>query len=339
MNGEGIGFILLGDKGEGIMHRRSLLAAAMVAAPLAVARGQDYPSRSVRLVIGFPPGGGTDLVGRLLAQGAQTALGQSLVVDNRSGANGGVGLEAVAKSAPDGYTLGHVNNSVVVTNPLLYRNYPVNVERELTPVCTVADSAVVLAIPADLPAKDLRELVALAKSKPGQLHFGSGGLGSIDHLSFEVLRKQTGVDFLHVPYRGAGPALNDMLGGRVQLMITPYGMYKGQVEAGKVRIVAILGRSRHPALPDVPTGIEQGWPDLVATFWQGVIAPGNTSHAILDRLEGAYRQAAADPATAKQLETLGYYPVFRGRQEAAALLREDTAKWSALISELNIKLD
>src|SRR6185436_8421298 len=167
-------------------------------------------SRSLRLVVGFPPGGGTDLVARPLAQGAQAALGQSIVVDNRGGANGGVGLEAVAKSAPDGYTLGHVNFSVVVTNPLLYRAYAVNVERELTPICTVADSAVVLAIPADLPAKDLRELVALAKSKPGQLHFGSGGLGSVDHLSFEVLRQQTGVDFLHVPYRGAGPALNDM---------------------------------------------------------------------------------------------------------------------------------
>ncbi|CAN5529148.1 tripartite tricarboxylate transporter substrate binding protein [soil metagenome] len=321
------------------MYRRSMLVAALSAGPFAGARGQDYPSRPIRLVVGFPPGGGTDLVARLFAQGAQAALGQSIAVDNRGGANGSVGLEVVAKSAPDGYTLGHVNHSVVVTNPLLYRNHAVNVERELTPVCTVADSAVVLAIPADLPARDLRELVALAKSKPGQLHFGSGGLGSIDHLSFEVLRKHTGVDFLHVPYRGAGPALNDMLGGRVQLMITPYGMYKGQVEAGKVRIVAILSRARHPALPDVPTAIEQGWPDLVATSWQGVVAPANTSPAILDRLEGAYRRAAADPATAKQLEGLGYFPVFRGRQEAAALLREDTAKWSALINELNIKLD
>jgi tripartite-type tricarboxylate transporter receptor subunit TctC len=321
------------------MYRRSLLAGALAAAPLAAARGQDFPSRALRLVVGFPPGGGTDLVARMLAQGAQTALGQSIAVDNRSGANGGVGLEIVAKSAPDGYTLGHVNHSVVITNPMLYRNYPVSVERELTPVCTIADSAVVLAIPADLPAKDLRELVALAKSKPGQLHFGSGGLGSIDHLSYGVLSKQTGVDFLHVPYRGAGPALNDMLGGRVQLMITPYGMYKGQVEAGKVRIVAILARTRHPALPDVPTGIEQGWPDLVATSWQGVVAPANTSPAVLDRLEAAWRRSAADPATVKQLEDLGYFPVFRGRQEAATLLREDTAKWSALITELSIKLD
>ncbi len=321
------------------MHRRSLLAAALGAAPLAAAWGQDYPSRPVRVIVGFPPGGGTDLVARPMAQGAQLALGQSLVIDNKGGANGSVGLEAVAKSAPDGYTIGHVNSSVVLTNPLLYRNFPVNVERDLAPVCTVADSAVVLAIPADLPAKDLREFVALARSKPGELHFGSGGLGSVDHLSFEVLRRQTGVDLMHVPYRGGGPALNDMLGGRVQLMISSYGMYKGQVDAGRLRIVAILGRKRHPALPEVPTAIEQGWPDLVVQSWQGVVAPAGTPAAILDRLEGAYRQALAVPETSKLLESLGYFPVFRGRGEMAILMREETAKWAAIIGELNIRLD
>jgi len=181
--------------------------------------------------------------------------------------------------------------------------------------------------------------VALARSKPGELHFGSGGLGSVDQLAFEVVRQQTGVDFLHVPYRGGGPALNDMLGGRVQLMISSYGMYKGQVDAGKVRIVAILGRTRHPALPDVPTAIEQGWPDLVVTSWQGVVAPAGTAPAILDKVEGAYRQAAGQPEMKKLMESLGYFPVFRGRAEAAALLRDDTAKWSAIVGELKIQLD
>jgi tripartite-type tricarboxylate transporter receptor subunit TctC len=321
------------------MYRRSLLAAALGAVPFAAAWGQDYPSRPVRVIVGFPPGGGTDLVARPMAQGIQAPLGQSVVVDNRGGANGSVGLEAVAKSAPDGYTIGHVNSSVVLTNPLLYRNLTVNVERDLAPICTVADSAVVLAVPADLPAKDLREFVALAKSKPGELHFGSGGLGSVDHLSFEVLRRQTGVDFMHVPYRGGGPALNDMLGGRIQLMMSSYGMYKGQVDAGRLRIIAILSRTRHPALPDVPTAIEQGWPDLVVVSWQGVVAPADTPAPILDKLEGAYRQALAVPQTAKLLEGLGYFPIFRGRGETATLIREETAKWAALIGELNIRLD
>ena len=212
-------------------------------------------------------------------------------------------------------------------------------ERDLAPICTVADSAVVLAVPADLPAKDLREFVALAKSKPGELHFGSGGLGSVDHLSFEVLRRQTGVDFMHVPYRGGGPALNDMLGGRIQLMISSYGMYKGQVDAGRLRIIAILGRTRHPALPDVPTAIEQGWPDLVVMSWQGVVAPANTPPPSSTSSKAPIGRRWPFPATSKLLESLGYFPIFRGRKEMATLIREETAKWAAIIGELNIRLD
>lgn len=321
------------------MYRRSLLASALGALPLARARGQEYPARPVRVVVGFPPGGGTDLVARPFAQSVQTSLGQSFVIDNRAGANGGVGLEVVAKAAPDGYTLGHVNSSVVVTNPLLYKTMTLDVERDLAPICTVADSPVVVVVPADLPARDLRELVELSRSRPGLLHFGSGGMGSVDHLSFEVLRQQTGADFLHVPYRGGGPALNDMLGGRVQLMISAYGMYKGQVEAGRVRVVAILGTKRHPALPDVPTAIEQGWPDLVVVSWQGVVAPAGTGDAVLDRLEGAYRKAVDDPGIARLFEGLGYFPIFRGRRQMAALIREETAKWRAIIDQQRIQVD
>lgn len=321
------------------MHRRSLLAAVLAGLPLAAARSQDFPARPVRVVVGFPPGGGTDLVARPLAQKVQGIFGQSVVVDNRAGANGSVGLEVVAKSPPDGYTIGHVNSSVVVTNPLLYKNLAVNVERDLVPVCTVADSAVVLAVPADLAARDLRELVALAKARPGQLNFGSGGLGSVDHLGFEVLKRQTGVEFLHVPYRGGGPALNDMIGGRVQLMISSYGMYKGQVDAGRVRIVAVLAPERHPALPDVPTGVEQGWPDLIVPAWQGIMAPAQTPATVLDKVETAYRAALADPEVKALLVSLGYFPIFRGQKDAARMIRDDTARWGAIIRELGIQLD
>ena len=321
------------------MHRRSLLAAVLGSAPLAAAWGPEYPFRPVKVVVGFPPGGGTDLVARPLAAKVQSSLGQSVVVDNRGGANGGVGLELVAKSPPDGYTIGYVNSSVVVTNPLLYRNLTTNVERDLAPICTVADSAVVLAIPAELPVKNLKELVALAKEQPGKLNFGSGGLGSVDHLSFEVVKRKTGIDFLHVPYRGGGPALADMLGGRVQLMISSFGMYKGQVDAGKVRIIAVLSRERHPALPDVMTAVEQGWPNLTVSAWQGVVAPAQTPAAVLDKLEGAYRQAVADPEVSALLVSLGYFPIFRGRKEMATLIRDETARWSAIIKELGIQLD
>ena len=322
------------------MYRRSLFASVLGAVPLAGAGGQQYPARPVRVVVGFPPGGGTDPVARQFAQAVQSSLGQSFLIDNRGGANGGVGLEVVAKSPPDGYTLGHVNSSVVVINPQLYKNLAVNVERDLAPVCVIADSPVAVVVPADLPVKDLRELVALSMSKPGMLHFGSGGMGSVDHMGFEVIRQQTGLaDVLHVPYRGGGPALADMVGGRVQLMISAYGMYKGQVDAGRARVIALLGTKRYPALPDVPTGIEQGFPKLVVVSWQGIVAPANTSTAILDRLEGAYRKALDDPNIARVYADLGYFPNFRGRQAMAALMREETAQWGAIIKERNIQVD
>jgi tripartite-type tricarboxylate transporter receptor subunit TctC len=322
------------------MYRRNLLASALGVLPLASAWGQQYPARPVRVVVGFPPGGGTDLVARQFAQSVQSSLGQSFVIDNRGGANGSVGLEAVAKSPPDGYTLGHVNSSVVVTNPLLYKNLTVNVERDLAPVCTIADSPVTVVVPADLPVKNLRDLVALSRSQPGLLHFGSGGMGSVDHMSFEVIRQQTGLaDIMHVPYRGGGPALNDMIGGRVQLMVSAYGMYKGQVDAGRVRVIALLGEKRHPALPDVPTGIEQGFPRLVVVSWQAIVAPAQTSVTILDSLEAAYRKALDDPNIARVYADLGYFPNFRGRQEMAALMRQETAQWGAIIKEQNIQVD
>jgi tripartite-type tricarboxylate transporter receptor subunit TctC len=322
------------------MYRRSLLASALAIAPFARAWGQQYPARPIRLIVGFPPGGGTDLVARHFAQPVQATLGQSLVIDNRAGANGSVALEAVAKGQPDGYTLGHVNSSVIVTNALLYKNFPVNVERDLAPVCTVADSPVAVVVPADLPVKNLRELVAFSRSNPGTLHFGSGGMGSVDHLSFEVICQQTGLgDVMHVPYRGGGPALNDMLGGRVQLMVSAYGMYKGQVDGGKVRVIAFLGTKRHPALPDVPTGIEQGFPSLVVVSWQAIVVPAGTNNDIVEKLEGAYRKALGDPGITKMYDDLGYVPVFRGPKEMAALIAKETAQWGAIIKEQNIQVD
>ncbi|HEY4253637.1 MAG TPA: tripartite tricarboxylate transporter substrate binding protein [Roseomonas sp.] len=322
------------------MYRRSLLAAATLGlAPPGTAHAQGFPTRPVRVIVGFPPGGGTDLLARPLAQRLQATLGQPAVVENRGGANGNLGLEAVAKSVPDGYTIGHVNSSVVVTNPLLYGGMAIDVARDLLPVCMVGDGAVVIVVPADLPVHNLSDLIALARAQPGRLNFGSGGLGSVDHLAFEVLRWQTGVDILHAPYRGGGPALQDMLGGRIQLMISSFGMYKAQVDAGRLRILAILGRERHPSLPDVPTSVEQGWPDLLVPVWQGVVAPAQTPAAVVARLEEAYRVAVADPEVRTTLESQGYFAVFRGQQDMARMMREDAARWALIIREARIRLE
>jgi tripartite-type tricarboxylate transporter receptor subunit TctC len=321
------------------MRRRHLLSAALTSAWVAPARSQDYPSRSVRVIVGFPPGGGTDLVARPLVQRLRSVLGQSGVVENRAGANGTIGLDAVAKSPPDGYTIGHVNSSVVVTNPLLYRNLPLNVATDIVPVCIVNESAAVIVVPEDVPARNLQEFVALARSQPGRFSFGSGGLGSGDHLGFELFRRATGVQILHVPYRGGGPALQDMMGGRIQMMISSFGMYRSQVEAGNLKVLAIFSRERQSYLPDVPTAVEQGWPDLIVPSWQGIVAPAQTPPAVIARLEEAYRSAVADPEVKELFASFGSAAVFRGQQEMARSIQEDRARWSSIIREAEIRLD
>ncbi len=320
------------------MRRRSLVAAALAAIPSA-ARAQGFPARPIRIVVGFPPGGGSDLVARPLAQKLQPLLGQSVLVENRGGANGNLGLAEVAKSAPDGHTIGHVNNSVIAVNPLLYANLPFDAVRDFAPIGTVTAGALFVMVPADLPARSLPELVALAKARPGRLNFGSGGAGSITHLGFELFRKQAGVEIVHVPYRGSAPALQDMLGGRVQLMIDGFNLAKAQVDAGRVRAIAFLAHERHPALRDVPTAVEQGYPDLVVPGWQGFVAPAGTPEPALARLEDGLRAAVADPEIQSNFLAQGTLADFRGRAGMARMIREETARWAPVIQELGIRLD
>ena len=325
------------------MNRRTLLASALAAFPLARAQAQAgaaaWPSRPIRLIVGFPAGGGSDLVARPLAQRMLATLGQPVVVENRGGANGNLGLEVVAKSPPDGYTIGHVNNSVIGVNPLLYSNLPFNAARDFTPLCTVTIGGLIMMVPAELPVRSLPELVALARAQPGALNFGAAGLGGVTHLGFELFRKQAGVDITLVPYRGSAPALQDLLGGRIQLMIDGINLAKAQIDAGKVRAIAFLGRERHPHLPEVATSVEQGFPELLTPGWQGFIAPAGTPEPILARLEDAFRIALADPEVQANFAAQATLPQFRGRQEMARLIREETARWDPIIKELGIRLD
>lgn len=300
---------------------------------------QAYPNRPIRLIVGFAPGGGSDLVARPLAQKMHPMLGQPIVVENRGGANGNLGLDAVAKSAPDGYTIGHVNNSVIAMNPLMYRNLPYDPQRDLVPIATVTQSALFMMVPASLPVRNLTEFVELARRRPGEMNFGSGGAGGITHLGFELFRNQTGVQIAHVPYRGSAPALQDMLGGRIQLMVDAISLAKPQVDAGLVRAIAVLGETRHPVLDTVPTAIEQGFPNLVVRGWQGFVAPAGTPPAALARLEDAFRQAVADPDIQSTFGTQGQMAVFRSQQDMARMIQEERARWAPIIRDLNIQLD
>jgi tripartite-type tricarboxylate transporter receptor subunit TctC len=322
-----------------MLPRRALLAAPLLAPALASAQGA-FPNRPIRLVVGFPPGGGSDLVARPIAQRMSELLGQPVTVENRGGANGNLGLDAVAKSAPDGYTFGHVNNSVIAVNPLLYRSLPFDAERDLTALATVTVGGLFVMVPTSLGVRTLPELVAMAKARPGQLNFGSGGAGSITHLGFELFARQAGVQIVHVPYRGSAPALQDMLGGRVQLMIDGINLAMGAIQAGQVRPIAFLGgRERHPLFPDVPSAAEQGLNDLVVPGWQGFVGRAGTPEPILDALENAIRQAVADPGVQQIFTTQGIITRFNGRRDMARMIAEEKARWAPIIREVGISLD
>lgn len=326
-----------------IARRRALtLAAAAVPALAAPALAQSWqPARPIRLIVGFPPGGGSDLVARPIAGRMAELLGQPVLVENRGGANGTIGLAEVARSAPDGHTFGHVNNSVIAVNPLLYRSLPFDAPRDLVALATVTQGGLFVMVPTSLNVRTLPELVAMARARPGQLNFGSGGLGSITHLGFELMVRAAGnVEIVHVPYRGSAPALQDMLGGRVQLMVDGINLAMGAIQAGQVRAIAFLGgRERNPLFPDIPSAAEQGFPDLVVPGWQGFVARAGTPEPALEALQEAIRASVNDPAVRGALNNQGIITRFHDRREMAAMIAEETARWRPIVEAIGIRLD
>ena len=282
---------------------------------------QSFPTRPIRLIVGFPPGGGSDLVARPIAQRMGEALGQQVVVENRGGANGNLALGELARSAPDGYSIGHVNDSVIAINPLLYRNLPYDPARDLTPIALATVGGMFVMVPADLPVRTLPELVALARARPGQLNFGSAGQGSVTHLAYELFARQAGVVMEVITYRGSAPALQDMLGGRVRA------------------IAFIGGTERHLHFPNVPTTTEQGMPGFVMRGWQGFVGRAGTPEPVLDALENAVRLALDDPAVTALFASQGVVPRFAGRAAMGRAIADHTALWRPVIAELGLRLD
>ena len=323
------------------MRRRALLgaAAALPAIRLGHAQGTDYPTRAVRVLVGFPPGGGVDLTARPLLAKMQERLGQQFVVENRGGANGNLALEAAARAAPDGYTLFFGNGGNLAINPALYPNLPFDTLRDFAPIAQVVQVPLAVTVPASLPVRSIQEFIALARTQPGQLNMGSGGTGGLPHLAFELFRRQAGIDVVHVPYRGSAPALQDLIGGRVQLMIDAFNLSRGAVEAGRVRVIATTGRERMPALPDVPTVAEQGLPDFVAIGWQGLVAPAATPAPIRARLEQAVDWAMRETDLPQAYLAQGSLPHFAGSAAFRRLIEEETALWARVVREANIRAE
>ncbi|MFM2150049.1 MAG: hypothetical protein RLZZ187_2355 [Pseudomonadota bacterium] len=323
------------------MRRRSLLglAAGLPLIRTAAAQGTDYPSRPVRVLVGFPPGGGVDLTARPLLAKLQERLGSQFVVENRGGANGNIAMEATARAAPDGYTLFFGNGGNLAINHALYANLSFDTLRDFAPIAQVVQVPLAVTVPADLPVRTVQEFIALARSRPGQLNMGSGGTGGLPHLAFELFRRQANIDVVHVPYRGSAPALQDLIGGRVQIMIDAFNLSRGAVEAGRVRVIATTGRERMPALPDVPTVAEQGLPDFVAIGWQGLVAPAATPAAIRARLEQAVEWAMRETDLPRAYLDQGSLPHFAGAAAFRRLIDEERTLWARVVREGNIQPD
>ncbi|MBB1631078.1 MULTISPECIES: tripartite tricarboxylate transporter substrate binding protein [Cupriavidus] len=326
------------------MHRRATLrlaamACAALCAQLALpARAADnYPTKPLRLVVPFTPGGTTDILARLMAQKLGEALGQTVVVDNRPGAGGNIGAEAVAKAAPDGYTLLMGTLGTQVTNQFLYARMPYDSAKDFAPVTLVANSPNVLLTNATLPVKSVAELIALARQRPGSLNYASTSTGGSPHLSGELLDSMAGVKMQHVPYKGAAPAMTDLLAGQVNLMFDNLPSALAQIQAGKVRALAVTSPQRSPILPDVPTVAESGLPGYVVNSWFGLLAPAGTPPALVARLQQTVAKVLATPEVKQRIEQLGAVPGGDSPAAFAAVIRADTEKWARVIKSAGIQ--
>lgn len=325
-----------------IGRRRALLGALATLPAIAAARpvvAQDWPTRPVRTLIGFPPGGGVDIIGRLVAPRLAERLGQPMIVENRAGANGNVAMEAAARAAPDGYTFfyGNIGN-LAVTNAL-YPALSFDTLRDFAPVAQTIEVPLVVAVADNVPARTLQELVAYARANPNRLNAGSAGSGGPSHLTLEVFKRAAKVEIEHVPYRGSAPALQDLAGGRIQLMLDAYNLMRPMVEAGKVRVLAVTAAERQPLLPNVPTAGEAGLPGFVAASWHGFVAPAATPMPIIARLDRAVGEALREPELAKAIGDQGATVRYRSAAEFRDYIAAERARWTGVIREAGITVD
>lgn len=299
---------------------------------------QAYPAKPIRLIVTYPAGGGADLMARLVAPGMAEALGQPVVVENKGGASGQIGAAEVARAAPDGYTL-LLDASSYAVNPSLYSKLPYDPAKAFTPIAVLALFPNVLVVTPSFPPKDVKELIALAKSKPGTVAFASSGNGSAQHLAGELFRQKAGVDMTHVPYKGGGPALNDVIGGQVPVFFANMASGLPHVKGGKLRALAITGSKRSAALPDAPTISEAGLPGYEVYEWNAIFAPAGTPAPVLAKLAAAIDKAVGSPVFKERVEALGGELTGYGPAEADRFIRAQTALWGSVVRAGNVKVE
>jgi tripartite-type tricarboxylate transporter receptor subunit TctC len=309
----------------------------MLLAPLALA--QTYPSKPLHLIVPFPPGGPTDIVGRLVAQKLSEGLGQPVVVENRAGAGGTVGSAAAAKAPADGYTLLYGSTSTLAIAPSLYRDLVYDPRTAFAPVSLVSRGPILVAVNASVPARTLKEFIDLAKKAPGKLSYGSAGSGTPPHLAGELFKTVAEVDLLHVPYKGGAPAINDLVGGQVQAIFEGQVALLPHLKSGRVRALAITGDKRDPALPDVPTAGEAGLPKYDAHFWSGLVAPAGTPAEAIGRLNAVLVKALGSADVREVLLRQGLEPRSTAPREFGAFIAAEVDKWARVVKASGAKLD
>lgn len=318
----------------------SVAAAALAATALAFPSWaqSSWPTKLIRIVVPYTPGGFTDQMARLVQIGLQQRLGQPVVIDNKPGANSLIGVDAVAKSAPDGYTFGVVI-AAYSANTTLYAKLPYDPNKDLIGVSLMGISPLLAAVNNDAPFKTGKELIAYARANPGKLSFGSSGNGSAAHLTSELWKSLTQTYMTHIPYRGAVPALTDLMGGQIQLFLdAPTGLIN-QAKAGKIRLIGVAGDKRLPAVPDVPTFIEQGFAGFTGSTWAGMIAPAGTPPEIVRRMSDEVARIIKSDETRAKLDAMGTFPVGSTPQEFDAFIAAETKKWAAVIKTAGVKAD
>lgn len=298
-----------------------------------------YPDKPIKLVIGFPAGGPLDAHARLMTDRLQALLGQPVIVDYRSGAGGSLGAESVAKSPADGYTLLLANTGTMVINPALYTKLPYNTLKDFAPVARTAQQPLALLVNPQVPAKTLPEFIALAKSRPGQLNYGSAGNGGISHLVPEMFKQATGLFMVHIPYRGSAPAFTDLMGGQVQFMAESIPQAAQYAKQGRVRALAVTSAKRNPALPDTPTMAEAGVKDFEVVGFYGVLAPAGTPRDVVAKLSDAFRQTLETPEIRNKMISQGADPAYLNAEQFTRQLQLELPRWADAVKRSGAKLD
>lgn len=322
-----------------VLHRAAGASLALVAVPRAAWAQADYPNKPIRMLVGFPAGGGVDIAARMVAVELQKILNQSIVVENRPGAGGGLAAEATAKAAPDGYTLLMGNTGSLAINPSIYAKPTYDTLRDFTPVGLVSLLPMVLVSHPSFEAKNLRELIALAKARPGTVNYGTGGQGSIAHLTMELLQAQTGIKLTHVPYKGGTPAIADLLGNQVNLVVEGLNVVAPHVKQGKLRALAVAATRRSAVLPDAPSGAESGHAGFVATAWYGVVAPKGTPQPIVDKLNAAINTLLKYPNVQESLTQQGADAGGGPPAQFGDHLQRETALWAQAVKASGAKVE